>query len=554
MNNRTTVRLWSALFLSGTMALSGCRENPLSVINPNNPDVARVYGTPKDVETIISKLFQQMWNAQQGNIGIGVQSMVMSLESHSGLANFGMGARAAIPRGPISNDLGNSDQDIIFNDFDKLTRNARSAANAIAAIDRFIAAGTTIGSQARDARARSFGYFVLGYGLGNLALLYDSSAVITPAVPSDEIPALSTAQTIMTTALAMLDSALVISASPAASNGANGWPIPGAWVSGSDLSLSRYQQVVHSYKARFRANFARTKAERLAVDWNAVVNDAVAGITTDFTVNANATTGWAATWVQQLAVDATWSQMTPFILGMADTAGSYDAWLATPINDRTPFLLRTPDKRFPAGATRAAQQAVSGSGRSGTPAGTILYYRNRPNGDDSPAASWGNWYYDNQRFWSILQAGGNGPVMAFSLAENEMLAAEGYIRTSRTALAVPLINKYRTRAGLAAILTGTSDPNAIVPGGTACVPRVPQPPTFTSTACGTVYEAMKWEKRLETAFTGYAQWFLDARGWGDLIVGTVLEWPVPWQELYARQNLTIYTTDKARAPAGTYGF
>lgn len=554
MHNRATVRLWSALVLSGILVLSACRQDALSVINPNNPDVARVYGSPKDVETIISKLFQQMWNAQQGNVGIGVQSMVMSFESHSGLANFGMGARAAIPRGPISNDLGNSDQDIIFNDFDKLTRNARSAANAIAAIDRFIAAKATIGTPARDARARSVGYFVLGYGLGNLALLYDSSAIITPAVPSDAIPPLSTSRALMAVALDMLDSALVISASANATSGVGGWPIPKDWFSANaDLPVALWRQIIHSYKARFRAGVARTPAERTAVDWNAVVNDAVAGIASaSYTVNANATAGWSEAWLGQLAVDATWSQMTPFILGMADTTGGYDAWLATPIDARTAFLLQTPDKRFPAGATRAAQQAAS-PGRAGTPVGTILYFKNRPNGDDSPAASWGTWYYDNWRFWSINQNGGNGPVMAFSLAENDMLAAEGYMRTGRTALAVPLINKYRVPAGLAPI-PSTTDQNTIIPGGTGCVPRVPQPPSFTGTACGSVYEAMKWEKRLETSFTGYAQWFIDARGWGDLTENTVLEWPVPWQELYARQNLTIYTTDKARAAKGTYGF
>ncbi len=84
------------------------------------------------------------------------------------------------------------------------------------------------------------------------------------------------------------------------------------------------------------------------------------------------------------------------------------------------------------------------------------------------------------------------------------------------------------------------------------MPRVPQPPNFTSTACGTVFEAMKWEKRVETAFTGYAQWFVDSRGWGDLTRGTTLEWPVPWQELYARLTLTLYTTTRV-AGAGTYG-
>ena len=555
MHNRATVRFsCAAVVVAGGLALGGCRDNPLAVSNVNNPDVLRVYGTPKDVETIISKNFQQMWNAQQGNIGIGVQTQVMAFESYSGLANFGLGARGAIPRGTISNSLGNSDQFENFNDFDKLTRNSRSAANAIAALDRFVAANAGTGSAAEDARARSFGYFNLGYGLGNLALIYDSAAIITPDVPSDAIPPLSISHAVMDVALKMLDSALVISQSAAATNGSNGWPIPAGWLSATlDVPIGRWQQIVHSYKARFRAGVARTPAERAAVDWNAVVNDAVAGITSDFVVNANASSGWNATWVQQLSVDATWSGMTPFVLGMADTAGAYDAWLATPIDNRVPFLLRTPDKRFPSGETRGAQQAVTGTSQAGTTPGTILYFRNRPAGDDKPGTSWGNWYYDNWRFWGLRQAGGNGPVMALSLAENDMLAAEGYMRTTRTALAVPLINKYRTPAGLA-VIPSTTDQNTVIPGGNACVPRVPQPPAYTSTACGTVWEAMKWEKRIETSFTGYAQWFVDARGWGDLTQGTVLEWAVPWEELYARQNLTVYTTANSRAAKGTYGF
>lgn len=553
MHNRTHVRLWSAVVVSGLVALGGCRENPLAVANENDPDVAGVYGTPKAVETILSKLFQQMWNAQQGEIGIGVQTMVMSFESHSALANFALGARAAIPRGPISNALGNANQFENLNDFDVLTRNARSAANAIAAINRFNEAGTTIGSKARDARARSFGFFNLGYSLGNTALLYDSAAIITPDVPSDVVPPLSDSKAVMAVALGMLDSALAISASADATTGTGGWPIPGSWVSGPDIPIARWQQIMHSYRARFRAGGARRPAERDAVDWNAVVNDAVAGVTTDFVVNADATLGWDTDWLEQLAVDATWSQMTPFVLGMADTAGLYEAWLATPLTQRTAFVLRTPDRRFPSGETRAAQQAVTGTSRAGTPVNSIFYFRNRPSGEDSPAEPWGNWYYDNWRFWSIRQNGGNGPAIAFSKAETDMLAAEGYIRTLRTALAVPLINAYRTRAGLPAI-PPTTDENTQVPGGNACVPQVPQLPDFITTACGDVFEAMKWEKRLETSFTGYAQWYIDSRGWGDLTEGTVLEWPVPWQELYARVNLNLYTTDKSRATRGTYGF
>jgi hypothetical protein len=557
MYSKITVRLWCAGIVGATAVLNGCTDNPLAIKNQNQPDVARVYGTPRDVETIISKLFLQLWNAQHGAIGIGAQTMVMSFESHSNLANFGMGARAAIPRGTISNSLGNANQTENFRDFDVLQRNTRSAANAIAALNKFIAGGSSTGSPARDARARSVGFFELGYGLGNVALIYDSAAIITPDVPSDVVPPLSASKDVMDAALKMLDSALAVSQSANASSGTNGWPVPGTWLSGGtsppDVTLARWQQIIHSYKARFRAGQARTPTQRAAVDWNAVIADATAGIQSDFIVAADATNGWNATWQQQLAVDATWSQMTPFVLGMADTTGAYDAWLQTPLNSRTPFLLRTPDKRFPSGDTRAAQQAVTGSSRAGTPAGSILYFRNRPSGEDNQAEPWGTWYYDNWRDWAIRASGGNGPYPALTVAENDMLAAEGYIRTNRVDQAVPLINTYRTRAGLPAI-PATTDVNTQVPGGNACVPRVPQPPSFTTTACGNVYEAMKWEKRLETSFTGYAQWYIDSRGWGDLAQGTVLEWPVPWQELYARQNLALYTTDQNRAAKGTYGF
>ncbi len=549
MHTTKAVRLWSVIAAaSGVLALGACSD-PLSVINTDQPDVPRVLSTPLGAEAVLGKMGQQMWNSQQNNFGVGVQSIVMSFESQSGLANFGFGARANIPRQTISNALGNSEQIEIYNDFDQLTRNTRSAANGVAALQGFVKASNSTGSAARDARAISFGFFNLGYGLANVALLYDSAAIITPAVPSSEVPPLSAYNAVMTVALAMMDSAIAVSNSSAATFGT----LPAEWVSGnSNITVARWQQIIRSYKARFRAGVARTPQERAAVDWNAVVADAAAGITSDFNVNADQAAGWGEGWRSQMAVDATWSQMTPMILGMADTTRAYDTWLATDLNSRTPFLLRTPDKRFPSGETRAEQNAASGApSKGGTLPGSILYFYNRLAGDDKPTFSWGNWFYDNQRFWGVRAAGENGPIVAFAKAENDMLQAEGLMRTGHTDQAVPLINLTRVRAGLPAIPVTTNNAT-LVPGGSACVPRVPQAPSFTTTDCGSVFEAMKWEKRLETAFTGYAQWYIDSRGWGDLTRGTTLEWPVPWQELYARLNLSLYTTSRV-AGAGTYG-
>jgi hypothetical protein len=521
-----------------------------------DPDVARVFGSPKDVESIVSKLFQNIYNGQLGNPDdIHTQTITMSFESSSQLGNFGMGTRGSIPRGPIDNSIGNNVNIGNFRDFDHMSRNARSAANAIAALDRFTSENATIGTPARDAKAKSFAYFTLGYATGYLALIYDSAAIVTAAVPSDEIPPLSPSPEVLAAALAALDSAITIANSAAATSGAGGWPIPPEWLSSSGTAgpdLANWVRLLRSYKAKFRAGHARTPEQRAAVDWAAVVADATNGITADFVVNANATTGWSGAVVNQLAVSTGWSQMTPFILGMADTAGSYDAWLQQPVTARTPFLLRTPDRRFPAGDTRDAQVAASGgTSRAGPPAGSILYFRARPSGEDTPSDPWGTWWYDNHRNWHIRAAGQNGPYVLFPKVENDMLAAEGHLRLGNTAAAIPLINVSRVRAGLAAIPAGAAmtDP---VPGGTACVPRVPQPPSYTTTACGNVFEAMKWEKRTETNLVGYAQWFMDSRGWGDLVEGTALEWPVPYQELFARLK-SSYTT-AAKATRGTYGF
>jgi hypothetical protein len=559
------MRTLSAVILAGVTALAACRENPLDIENTDNPDVLRVFGAPKDVETIISRIFQQLYNGQHGTFtSAQVQTLSWSFESHSQLGNNGMGTRAAIPRAPVDNSIGNGDAgNGFFRDFDHLSRNARGAANAIAALDRFFAAGATVGTPARNARAKSFAYFALGYATGQLAMLYDSAAIVTAATPTDEIPPLSSAADVSAAALIALDSALAISSTAAATTGTDGWPIPAAWVSSPTAAgpdLATWQRIVRSYRAKFRANVARTPAERAAVNWAAVIADATTGITADWVVQADVVGGWQSGWVQQLRVASTWGQMTPFILGMADTTGAYDTWLQMPLASRTAvsaaypggqFVLRTPDRRFPSGDTRAAQQAVTGTSKAGPPTGSILYFRNRPTGEDTPAELWGTWFYDNWRNWGIGTTGGNGPFVLLPVAEIDMLAAEGYLRTNQVLLAGPLIDKTRVRAGLPPV-TGIGNLTTAVPGGNACVPRTPQPPSFTTTACGNIFEAMKWEKRIETSHVGYAQWFMDSRGWGDLVEATPLEYPVPWQELFARIRPAYTNTN--RAARGAYGY
>jgi hypothetical protein len=124
---------------------------------------------------------------------------------------------------------------------------------------------------------------------------------------------------------------------------------------------------------------------------------------------------------------------------------------------------------------------------------------------------------------------GNTPYMVKS--ELDMLQAEGLYRQGNFAGAGALVNASRTRNGLPAITA--FDATTPVPGGNACVPKVPVAP-FNTVACGNLWDALKYEKRIETAYTHYAPWYLDGRGWGELPKDTPLFWPVPYQDLQSR--------------------
>jgi hypothetical protein len=537
--------------LAGVVVVTGvlaCDE-PLGVDNTNNPDVNRAFSTPAGIERIIGTTFQLIQIGNHGsNTAIKSQLFNMAFESYASVANNGMAVRAALPRLAIQNTRGNQTATENFRDFAHLQRAARLAANAIAAVDSLKARSRSLGTAAQDARGRAFAFFSNGVAVGNVALAYDSAAIITPELQfgSTEVLPLSGYSDVMDAALALLDSAIANAA------GMGTLALPSSWINGNAMTSAEFVRFVRSYKARFRAGVARTPAERDDADWDAILADAQNGVTADVNITLSPSANWTNAWIGQHHIFQGWHQVPYFFLGMADTARAYDAWLATPLNQREPFLVRTPDRRLPSGATRAAQQTNSPASPSG-----VLYFRNRASGGDTPGEPWGTSFYDHYRFIPIFNAANNGPWPIMTKAEIDMLAAEGHIRSGNFAAAAALIDVYRTRAGLPVLgtsITSLSDP---VPGGNACVPRVPQPPSFTTTACGNIMEAMKWEKRMETAFTGWGQWYFDSRGWGDLPEGTALHYPVPFQEMDAR-GLPFYNLGGVggddSAAKGTYGF
>lgn len=533
-----------------SVLLVGCDDFGLEVENPNNPDRRRVLANPADVENLAAAQFQQIISGTIGSIArVHTGMLTAAFENASGLANNGLGPRSGIPRQPIDNSRGNAYATENYADFRILTGVARNAADILA---RANSEGFELpaGAAALD-RLKAWTHFVYGVSLGYLSLVYDSAGIPRPTDGPADIPPLERYQDVNAYALAQFDSAIAYASKA-------GVPaIPSGWLTGpggSEVSVTRFIQVVRSFRARMRAGVARDPGERANVDWNLVIDDATNGIRSDFVIDMNPSQGWDYAWLATTLHfrDANWHQMTYYIIGMADVSGGFDAWLSKPRDQREPFLIITPDLRFPRGTTREEQVANSDP----LPAGQ--YFRNRDPGGDQAARGWANSQYDHYRWRDFADASRIGPFPFFTVAENDMLAAEGYIRTGNVAAAAALIDKTRTAAGLPALegtVTSVDDP---VPGGDQCVPRVPDPAQgFTVTKCGNVMEAMKWEKRMETAYTTYGAWFFDSRGWGDLPEGTAVHWPVPYQEADAR-SIPIYNYGGVGQPGAagpsTYGY
>jgi hypothetical protein len=286
----------------------------------------------------------------------------------------------------------------------------------------------------------------------------------------------------------------------------------------------------------------RTAADAAGIDWAAVLADAQNGITADHEVDLGGVWSSALS-AAQYHVPGSWHQISLLYNGMGDASGNFVAFSSGPLGTRPgpTTLIVTPDTRWPAGGDRSTQGA-----NSALPLPAGQYIANRTGEDFFDGSNpWGSSQYESRRWWSIRENSGVGTYSLIDVDEINMLAAEAQLALGNGAAAMTLVNASRTQHGLAPF----TDPALTAPD---CVPVLP------TGACGTLREAMKYEKRMETQLTGYMTWFLDSRRWGDLPQGTALEWPVPNGEMDTR-NQAFYDMPYPgsvgkTAGIGTYGY
>ncbi|HEX9885263.1 MAG TPA: hypothetical protein VGA70_02200 [Longimicrobiales bacterium] len=519
--------------------VAGCVD--LEIMNPNAADAERALSTDTDIEALIGGGWRSWWNCSSSSNGPGPILMTMAYQHSATAANFGMVEFSGWPKtaahaAPSNVYYGNN----VGYCWTQLYRGVSAVVDGLKALE----GGAVTLPADRLARVNAFGYFVLGLAHGSAALLYDQGYIYDPTISVDDV-SLQPHGDVMTAALGYLDQAI------AAASGQS-FTIPGTWMS-RDVSAAELARLAYSYKARFRANVARTPTERAAVNWASVIADVDKGITETWEVDVRSATGFSSGTLVNIHRYGAWGQLTYQVLGMADGSGQYQKWLALPPDSRhpnlsvdqtsDPFLIITPDTRFPQGADRETQSAAANRGSlfhiyTGTGGYSVGWLR-----PDRGTFRWSYYRYHAQDMWLSSVTRTDQPE--FTLAEARLLKAEGLLRTGSQGGAAAIVNETRTAAGLNA--TDAAGTN------TSCVPKLP------SGQCGSLLEMLKWEVRLETMYKGLnmAPWYFHGRGWGDLAEGVALQLPAPGRELEIL-GMPSYTFGgpggESAAPVGTYGY
>jgi starch-binding outer membrane protein, SusD/RagB family len=515
--------------LSMMLWISACED--LVIPNENEPDRARSLSKPTDIESLVGSTFLLWWQVNHG-LGTAAETRPSAAvgalaaygnEVTSSSAHYGIQDIGRRPIAPEINDPGSSWHPYVEGTWQELYKVLSGSREALLALND---PAFKLGANGVDnARLKTFAKFMQGMALSSLGYIYKEAYVLDETVTEDQLPTLKLKPygEVMAAGLKSLDEAAKLAA-------ANSFTIPVTWmtVAWTNQDLVR---IAHSYRARFMAGVGRTPAERAAVNWANVLAEANAGITKDFGVNAD---GPGGRWKSEIisAHGATYTsgggrKMHNDIVGPADQTGAWQTWKAADYTKRREITIETDDRRIHgAGGPKTIGTEVQWWATSGMAESRGLYYFSL--------------YADIK--WRDYRRDLTGYLMDMPLMEMDFLKAEANLRLGNAQAAADLINKTRVGKGQLPPITPAGA------SGARCVPRT------VSGACGTLLDALKYEKGLELWLQGMGVRFSDMRGWGLLEQGSILHLPVPKNEL-TLAGREFYTTggiggiDAAPAPS-----
>ncbi|MCK5651125.1 MAG: hypothetical protein KAJ42_07105, partial [Gemmatimonadetes bacterium] len=484
-----TERRRVALALAGLVILlaPACRD--LYVTNPNEPDLERALATSSDVEALIRGSFYSYWLVTHSYKPDAQFSAAADAHS-SAWGGWGNDAGRE-PRQAFNNDPSYSYHGTVESPWERSYAALTAVRDGLKAIEE---GGVTISEDGQDVtgRAVAFGHLVQALSLSSLAVIFDQAFVVHEDTDLEEgvLPEPQTPEDTLGQRLRLVPYEEVWAAAEAkyaeaiATAQGTSFTIPKQWVgNGASWTDADFVAFTKAFRARFRIQVPRTPAEREAIDWGAVLADLSGGLPFTFGSYYDGTSaGWWDGRKVYTAGKPGWVRMDNRTLGPADVSGEWEHWLTQPPHDKYPFEILTPDSRI----TQPMQPRTDGK--------YFTYLGHSPFPPSRGVYHFG--HYIDHRYNHLWEAGYVGFWEDFTDKEVDFIRAEAMYRTGDKVGAMVIVNEYRANGDLPPFTT-EQNPD----GPNMCVPQMPDG------SCGDLWEALKYEKRIECFHTSFGMEF-----------------------------------------------
>ncbi|MDB4908591.1 MAG: hypothetical protein JWO05_3375, partial [Gemmatimonadetes bacterium] len=496
-----TGTLSTKLILNGSYILTDGRTIELDIV----PAIATsTIGAALAVD-LVGNGFANWWNANMDPNLLGMS--VTADEVTSSFGNFGMRWNGQQPRIAFGNGAalapsGVSDETTALTPWNRLYGSLYTVNLGL----KQLANGEVVSGGATPTEAaKALGDFLWAANLGTVATLYDKAYI--PRDSNTFNLALKPYTEVRDSALARFDAMIAVASGKS-------WVIDPKYtfdLASGSLTGDVLARMARSLAARTLAQSARNASQNTATDWARVLAYAQSGISSiggsGMDISASATTSNPLGNDYQAYVNSSsWTRVDGRVIHAMDP---------------TQPLFWT--------STTAPAQATSPDARLGTDFG---FSGVQPFDPARGTYFLGSWFYKRTAYLSLDGGGGFvGLASQMRVAENDLLVAEAMIRSGGSLTsAASLVNKTRVgRGGLPAVLVSG------VPISANCLPKAAD-----GTSCGTLLDAVMYERLIELYGSNVAVGWGDARRTDVVPAGTPRSLPVP-ASIMTGKGLTPYT-------------